>query len=374
MIEKRVQAILGKIPFDLAICNVRVVNVFNNEIKLQDIGIVGDTIAYVGKLADHHHAIHTVDGEGKYALPGFIDAHMHLESSMMVPANFAKAVIACGTTTVAADPHEIANVMGRKGVQALLDAVRDLPLRALIFAPSTIPSLPGYEDSNYAVNGEEMERLLDLPGIHGLGEVMDFNGVAAGETEILKVIEAGAKRGVILDGHASLLTGDRLQAFRATGIDSDHTTPTAEKLQEELALGFNVQIQEIMLSEAMVQAINRAPLQNRICLVTDDVPLPRLVHDGHLNHVVEKAIELGLEPLTAIRCATINAAFTSSFYGLKHYSTNIAIMTCNAMGASFIATMSNKVFEATGGYVATFGMLLALSFAALVLNIFIRKP
>ncbi len=308
MIENRILAILGKIPFDLAIRNVRVVNVFNNEIKLLDIGVVGDTIAYVGTMGSHHRAVRTVDGDGKYALPGFVDAHMHLESSMMIPANFAKAVIACGTTTVAADPHEIANVMGRKGVEALMQATEGLPLRAMIFAPSTIPSLPGYEDSNYEVNGEEMERLLDIPGIHGLGEVMDFNGVAAGEPEILKVIEAGAKRGVILDGHASMLTGDRLQAFRATGIDSDHTTPTAEKLKEELALGFNVQIQEIMLSEAMVQAINEAPLQNRICLVTDDVPLPRLVHDGHLNHVVEKAIELGLDPLTAIRCTTINAA------------------------------------------------------------------
>lgn len=308
MIEKRIQAILGKIPFDLAIRNVQVVNVFNNKIKLQDIGIVGDTIAYVGTLGEHHSAEHTINGEGHYALPGFIDAHMHLESSMMIPANFAKAVIACGTTTVAADPHEIANVMGHEGVEALMNATEGLPFRALIFAPSTIPSLPGFENSNYEVDGEEMGRLLDIPGIHGLGEVMDFNGVAAGEQEILKVIEAGAQRGVILDGHASLLTGDRLQAFRSTGIDSDHTTPTAEKLKEELALGFNVQIQEIMLSEAMVQAINEAPIQNRICLVTDDVPLPRLMHDGHLNHVVEKAIELGLDPLTAIRCATINAA------------------------------------------------------------------
>ena len=308
MIERRIQAILGKIPFDLAIRNVRVVNVFNNEIKLQDIGIVGDTIAYVGSFSQQHSALKEVDGQGKFALPGFVDAHMHLESSMMIPANFAKAVISCGTTTVAADPHEIANIIGRQGVEALIKSTRDLPFRALIFAPSTIPSLPGYEDSNYAVDGQEMGHLLDMPGVYGLGEVMDFNGVAAGEPEILKVIEAGAERGCILDGHASMLTGDRLQAFRATGIDSDHTTPTAEKLQEELALGFNVQIQEIMLSESMVKAINNAPLQNRICLVTDDVPLPRLMRDGHLTHVVEKAIALGLDPMTAIRCATINPA------------------------------------------------------------------
>ena len=308
MIEKRVKAILGQAPFDYAIRNVRVVNVFNNEIKLQDIGIVGDSIAFVGTLGEYHTAVKELDGQERFALPGFIDAHMHLESSMLTPSNFAKAVIACGTTTVAADPHEIGNVMGQEGVQALIDGSRGLPLRTLIFAPSTIPSLPGFEDSNYAVGENEMNRMLDLPGVHGLGEVMDFNGVAAADPEMLRIIAAGAARGCILDGHASMLTGDRLQAFRATGIDSDHTTPTAEKLKEELALGFNVQIQEIMLSEAMVQAINEAPLQNRICLVTDDVPLTRLMYDGHLNHVVEKAIALGLDPLTAIRCATINAA------------------------------------------------------------------
>lgn len=308
MIEKRIQAILGQIPFDYVIRNVQVVNVFNNEIKLQDIGIVDDYIAYVGTLAEHHTARNEIDGQERYALPGFIDSHMHLESSMLTPANFAKAAIACGTTTVAADPHEIANVMGQDGVQALIHASKDLPLKTLVFAPSTIPSLPGFEDANYAVDGDEMHRLLELPSVYGLGEVMDFNGVAAADPNMLHVIEAGIAHGCILDGHASLLTGDRLQAFRATGIDSDHTTPTAEKLKEELALGFCVQIQELMLSEEMVQAINDAPVQNRICLVTDDVPLTRLMQDGHLNHVVEKAIAFGLDPLTAIRCATINAA------------------------------------------------------------------
>lgn len=306
--KKRIEAILGKIPFDCVIRNVQVVNVFNDEIKLQDIGIVDEYIAYVGVLGKQHSAIKEIEGRNRYALPGFIDAHMHLESSMLTPANFARNVLACGTTTVAADPHEIANVMGREGIQALMDASRELPLKVLMFAPSTIPSLPGFEDSNYAVDGKEMEQLLKISGIYGLGEVMDFNGVAAAELDILKVIAAGAEQGCILDGHASMLTGDRLQAFRSTGIDSDHTTPTAEKLREELALGFCVQIQEIMLSEAIVEAINGAPVQNRICLVTDDVPLPRLMRDGHLNHVVEKAIALGLEPLTAIRCATIHAA------------------------------------------------------------------
>ena len=176
----------------------------------------------------------------------------------------------------------------------------------LLTAPSTIPSAPGLEDSGFDVGPAEMEALLDIPGVAGLGEVMDFNAVAAGDERMLSVIEAAANHGVFLDGHVSALTGRRLQTFRAMGIDSDHTVPSAEKLREELALGFTVQVQECMLNREIVQTMNDAPVQDRICLVTDDVPLPRLMRQGHLNFVVERAIELGLDPIRAIRYVTIN--------------------------------------------------------------------
>lgn len=308
MLTAVVQAVRGKAPFDLLIENVQVVNVFNSSITPGCIGVVGERIVYVGLRESDLHAKRVIDGKDRYALPGFIDSHMHLESSMLTPAHFARVALSCGTTTVAADPHEIGNVMGLEGVRALTEACRSLPLRTLIMAPSTIPSAPGFEGSGYAVGPQEVDALLDLPGVYGLGEVMDFNGVADGEEHILSVIDRAARRGCILDGHASLLTGRRLQAFRAVGIDSDHTTNCGDKLREELALGFTVQVQECMLSEDMVKAMNDYPVQDRICLVTDDVPLPRLMRDGHLNHVVEKAISLGLEPLRAVRFATINPA------------------------------------------------------------------
>lgn len=308
MLTDVVQAIRGELPFDLLLQNVQIVNVFDSSIMPGCIGVMEGRVAYVGVFEADLHAKRVIDGQGKYALPGFVDSHMHLESSMLIPAHFARVALSCGTTTVAADPHEIGNVMGLEGVKALAEACRGLPLRALVMAPSTIPSAPGFEDSGYQVGPGEMERLLDLPGVWGLGEVMDFNGVADGEERILSVIECARRRHCLLDGHASLLTGRRLQAFRAAGIDSDHTTNCAEKLREELALGFTVQVQESMLSEEMVRAMNEAPVQDRICLVTDDVPLHRLMRDGHLNHVVEKAIALGLEPLRAVRFATINAA------------------------------------------------------------------
>ncbi len=157
---------------------------------------------------------------------------------------------------------------------------------------------------------------INTTDIGGLGEVMDFNGVAAGEENIIGVIESAANRGAILDGHASALTGDRLQAFRAVGIDSDHTVPIGEKLLEELALGFTVQAQESMLSEEMVKAMNEASVRNRSCLVTDDVPLPRLMNDGHLNHVASKAISLGLDPVKAVKYTTINPAERMRLYAL----------------------------------------------------------
>ena len=314
MLTAVVQAVRGKAPFDLLLRNVQIVNVFNSSIAPGCIGIVGEHIVYAGPWESDLQGKRVIDGRGQYALPGFVDSHMHLESSMLTPAHFARVALCRGTTTVAADPHEIGNVMGLEGVRALAQACQDLPLRVHIMAPSTIPSAPGFEDSGYAVGPEEAERLLDLPECHGLGEVMDFNGVADGEAHILSVVESARRRHCILDGHVSLLTGRRLQAFRAVGIDSDHTTNCAEKLREELALGFTVQVQESMLSEEMVQAMNEAPVQDRICLVTDDVPLPRLMRDGHLNHVVEKAVSLGLDPVRAVRFATINAAQRMRLY------------------------------------------------------------
>ena len=308
--QRIIAAAAGREPADLVLKNATFVNVFSNELSNMDIAVTEGLIVGMGS----YHGREEVDCTGRIVLPGFLDAHIHLESSLVSPTEFVKAVLPHGTTTVVTDPHEIANVLGIEGVRGLADACRDLPLRVLLTAPSTVPSAPGLEDSGFDVGPAEMEDLLDIPGVAGLGEVMDFNAVAAGDERMLSVIEAAASRGVFLDGHVSALTGRRLQIFRAMGIDSDHTTPSAEKLREELALGFTVQVQECMLSREIVQAMNDAPVQDRICLVTDDVPLPRLMRQGHLNFVVERAIELGLDPIRAIRYATINPAVRLRLY------------------------------------------------------------
>lgn len=314
MLQNIADTMLGKQEYDLVIQNVQIVNVYNDTIRKGEIGIVEGKIGEINYNENHLKGKKTIDGNNKYAIPGFIDSHMHLESSMLTPNHFAEIALSCGTTTVAADPHEIANVMGIKGVKSLVEACLDLPLNVYVFAPSTIPSLPGFESSGFDVTGKEMDEMLNLKGVIGLGEVMDFNAVSHGEKRMIDIIQAATNKGVLLDGHVASLTGKDLQIFRAMGIDSDHTLGTAEKLLEELSLGFTVQIQESKLNKELVKVMNDATVSNRICIVTDDVPLPRLMEHGHMNYVVERAIELGLDPVKAIRFATINGATRLRLY------------------------------------------------------------
>ena len=314
MLQNIADTMLGKQEYDLVLENVQIVNVYNDTIRKGEIGIVEGKIGEINYNENHLKGKKTIDGNNKYAIPGFIDSHMHLESSMLTPNHFAEIALSCGTTTVAADPHEIANVMGIKGVKSLVEACLDLPLNVYVFAPSTIPSLPGFESSGFDVTGKEMDEMLNLKGVIGLGEVMDFNAVSHGEKRMIDIIQAATNKGVLLDGHVASLTGKDLQIFRAMGIDSDHTLGTAEKLLEELSLGFTVQVQESKLNKELVKAMNEATVSDRICIVTDDVPLPRLIEHGHMNYVVERAIELGLDPVKAIRFATINGATRLRLY------------------------------------------------------------
>jgi adenine deaminase len=303
-----IQACMGKIPFDIAICDTQLVNVFTDEICDADIGIAGDRIAYIGKFQKEHQAIRTIDAKRRFAVPGLIDCHMHLESSMMTPAAFAAAVLPLGTTSVAADPHEIANVMGLDGVKILCDQVRDLPLHVYLMAPSTVPSAPGFEKSGAEITAAAVAEMLGWPAIHGLGEVMDFFGVIAGDPKMMSVIAAAQSAGVLLDGHTPLLRGKELEAFAASGIDCDHTYMDVATVREKLRCGMFVQIQERFFTKELMAYFNSFPVQNRIMLVTDDVPVSRLAAAGHLNSLVKKAIALGLEPRKAYRYVTINAA------------------------------------------------------------------
>ena len=312
-LKRFVAAAQGKTELDLLITGCEVVNVFTSTIQKQDIGIVEDTIVAVGNLVNYPTK-KTIHADGLTALPGFIDTHMHVESSMLTPANFAKVVLQNGTTSCAADPHEIANVLGIEGVKALINAGKDLPLHIYFYAPSTIPSAPGYETSGYQVGAKEMDQFMNTDGIYGLGEVMDFNGVVNGEDLILSVINQAKKYNAILDGHVPLLMDEKLQAFRAVGIDSDHCVNNVEKLLQEQALGFTTEVQGHNLSKEIVEVMNSIENNNRLCICTDDVSLTILLNHGHLNYAVEQAIELGLDPIKAIRFTTINPADRMRLY------------------------------------------------------------
>jgi len=309
-----VAAINGKKPFDLVIDHVTIPNLFTGEELHGSVAICGDTVAYVGPLDFPYTAKKTIDGAGRYAIPGLIDAHMHFESSMMTPVHFIETVLAQGTTTVAADPHEIGNVFGLEGVRSLTEAAQNTPLHVLMMAPSTIPSAPGLERSGFSMEADGMEEALDIPGVAGLGEVMDFNAVADGDERILAVVEAARRRGVLMDCHNPALTGRRLQAFRSTGLDADHTGMTLPMLKEKLSAGFSVELQSAFFSAETMAFLNAFPFKDRIMLVTDDVPFIDLIREGHLNAKLRQAIALGLDPLLAVRFATLNAAARLRLY------------------------------------------------------------
>ena len=315
MIREQIDAAMLRIPFDLLLDDVRIVNSFTGAIQRGCAGIRDGRIVYVGPR-DGAEGKAVFSGQGRYLLPGFVDAHMHLESSMLSPHHFAAKALTLGTTTVAADPHEVCNVLGVPGVKALKRCAEGLPFRVLMMAPSTVPSAPGLEGSGCEIGAEEARRMLSDEDFSGLGEVMDFYGVAAGDEKMAAILEAARASGKLVDGHASLLTGRALQAFRAAGIDSDHTIRTPEKLLEALSLGFCAQVQGCMLTREMVQAMANAPAQENICLVTDDVSLPTLMEKGQLNAVFEKAVALGLDPIRAVRYTTLNPARRLRLYDI----------------------------------------------------------
>lgn len=308
MDRRLVLAARGKAPFDLLIDHVRIVNILTEEISNGCVGIVGDTIAYAGEKLPAFGALETLEGDGACVLPGLIDGHMHIESTMLLPAAFAEAVVPLGTTACAADPHEIANVLGPAGVALMCEQCRGLPLRVYMMAPSTVPSAPSLETPGAEIGARDAAEMLRYDGVLGLGEVMDFNGVINADEKMLSIIEQAKNAGVIVDGHVPTLTGADLQAFAAAGIGSDHTYMERDTLLEKLSLGLYVEVQERFLTPSLVDCMNKLKAQSRVMLVTDDVPLTRLMTRGHLNAVLNKAMALGLEPMKAYRYATLNAA------------------------------------------------------------------
>lgn len=301
-----IQAASGKADLDLLIQNVRLVNVLTGEFYPADIGVFEGRIAAVEPPGTQpaRRARRIIVAGGRLAVPGLIDAHMHFESSLITPGQFAAAVLPHGTMAVAADPHEIANVLGLEGARLLWHASAGLPLRSYFLVPTCVPAAEGLETSGGMVGSEEVAEMLSWERVLGLAEVMDAWAVVGGDPRMQDILAVGRERGVLMEGHNPATRGRDLQAYIAGGVDSDHTVMSPELMREKLRLGVTVQLQERYLTPEHFAL----PTDADVLLVTDDVSPDHLVEHGHLDQVLRTAIKMGMPPMEALRSATIKPA------------------------------------------------------------------
>ncbi len=306
-----IEAARGDRSMDVAIKNVKLINVFTCEIYPADIGIYGDRIALVGPVGEFDlNAKQVIDGEGKWASPGFIDTHIHIESTMVTPANYAAAVLPYGTTTSIIDPHEIGNVLGMDGVRYMVEASEGLPLRVYISVPTCVPSVINQETAGAAFGAEEIREMLTWPRVIAEAEVMDYMGVVKGDARMQAIVQAGLDAGVTIQGHSPRLIGRELNAYIAAGIDNDHELRLGNEGLEKLRLGllpllklssFGNHIQHIL------PTIKDIPFLE-IALCTDDVHPYDIIEHGHMNRVIREVISYGIDPALVYRWATLVGA------------------------------------------------------------------
>jgi adenine deaminase len=304
-LQKLIRQAGGMEPADLVLKDCHIVNVFTGELMRADIACCDQWIAGVGTYG----GIQEMDCSRYLACPGFIEGHIHIESSLLCPEQFVNAVLPSGTTTVICDPHEIANVAGMAGIRYILEETEDLPVSVYVMAPSCVPATH-LETSGAFLGPEDIALLLDHPRVLGLAEVMNFPGVLNGNEEILAKIGHARTRRKAIDGHSPGLGGKPLQAYLSTGIASDHECTSAEEALEKLRSGMHLFIREGGAArnlEALLPVVNEKNA-HRCLFVTDDCPPDVLQKEGHLDRIIRKAVRLGLDPIMAIQMVTVNAA------------------------------------------------------------------
>jgi adenine deaminase len=294
----------GGEPADVVLAGARVLSVFTGELLDTDVAMAGEHVAGLGRYEGRQ----TVDVSGLILLPGFIDGHMHIESTKLPPDEFARAALPWGTTTAVLDPHEIANVFGLDGVRALLEASRGIPFDFFVMVSSCVPASP-FESSGATVDANDIARFLaEEPNALGLAEMMDYPAVVAGEDETLAKIAASGGRHI--DGHAPGLSGAALNAYLAAGVRSDHECTTYDEALEKRRLGMTIMIREGSAArnlEALLPLVlEHGPANCLLC--TDDREPDHLLEEGHINDVIRKAVSLGCSPADAVAMGTLNAA------------------------------------------------------------------
>ena len=295
----------GRAPADLVLKNATYVNVFSNELCHGDIAVAEGLIVGMGE----YHGKVEVDVSGKLVLPGFIDAHIHLESSLVSPTEFAKAVLPHGTTTVITDPHEIANVMGTDGIEYMLQATEDLPVDVRFMLPSCVPATP-LDESGANLDYRAIDSFYDHPRVQGLAEMMNYVGVVNGDGQVVEKIVASQAHHKKIDGHAPGLSGKDLNAYIAAGVYSDHECSDMEDAMNKLRLGQYIMIREGTAArnlEALMPLLT-SQYVDRCMFCTDDKHPNDLLEKGHIDYIVKKAISLGADPIVAVKAACHNAA------------------------------------------------------------------
>lgn len=303
-LEKLIVVARGEAPADLLLSNARIVNTFTAEIEKGNVAICQGRIAGIG---DYRQAKQTIDLEGKYLAPGLINGHIHIESSMLHIAEYAKAVVPRGTSTIVTDLHEIANVAGLRGVRYLMDCARRLPLDCYFMAPSCVPATH-LETAGAELGAKELRIALRWKNVIGLGELMNFPGVLMRDTEVLKKVKLS--KGRVIDGHAPRVSGKDLNAYLTAGASSDHESTAIEEGREKLRRGMYLMIREGSseknLDELLPLVTDKT--YKRCLFVTDDRTCADLLREGDIDAVVRKAIAKGLDPIRALQMATINTA------------------------------------------------------------------
>jgi adenine deaminase len=313
--QQLVAVAMGRRPADLVISGGRLVNVNTGEIQEGvDVAIVAGRIALVG---DARHTIgeqtRMIDASGKYIVPGFMDGHIHVESSMITVSEYAKAVVPRGTTAIMMDPHEITNVLGMDGLRLMIEEGRRVPLRVYVAMPSCVPAAPGFEDTGASIGPDEVQEAMGWPEVIGLGEMMNFPGVISGDQLMHQELQATLRANKIITGHFSLPeTGRDLNAYIAAGVRADHESVRKIDALTKMRLGMYAQLREGSAWHDVkdtVRSITEERIDTRFAtLVSDDTHPHTLLHDGHLDHIVRRAIQEGVNPITAIQMVTINVA------------------------------------------------------------------
>ena len=315
------EAAMGRRSCDLAVENVRFVNVFTGEIYPAVVYVLDGFVAYVeeGGRADPALAHRVVDGQGAYLTPGFVDPHIHIESTMLTPRAFAAAVVPHGTTTAVTDPHEIANVLGEQAVVYMHDAAEDLPMRQFVDIPSCVPAVPGLENSGAEFDAGTVHRLAKLPRVIGLAEVMDFLAVAQGEQRMLDMLDAAQQEGLYVQGHVPVSDKRLLSAYAIGGPTTCHETREGEDAVSKLRLGLRIDARESSIAkdvEKIYSQVRRLRYLDRVSLCTDDREAHDILENGHMDNALRKAVACGMDGVDALRCATLHPALESGLGNL----------------------------------------------------------